>query len=400
MIITEEFCIFAVRPESRVQHLIDLTAKFPKILTLLLAVILQVTPSMAQVLRDRKPSDKLDLFFKDNLTSIISLESRDTVKVIFIGDVMMHSKQLDKDWKMFFRNLEGRFKGADLAVANMEFPLAGKPYTGYPAFSTPDDYPQVIADAGIDVFLGANNHVLDKGSAGLVRTLEIYRSMRSSKGILFTGISSDEKEDEEIYPLIVPIGGIRLAFVNFTYGSNMGPDSKWPKVNLMNKEDISKAMQRAKEKGADYIIALPHWGIEYQLTHSTSQMNMAKWLVDEGADVILGAHPHVVQDTCRIEGVPVVFSMGNAVSNMSIINSRLELAVTLNFLNNGDGTSRMLEPKIEFLWCTLPVKLTDSYATIAVKDFEGRRDEWIEPSDYDNMMATYRRVKEATGIED
>ena len=382
MIITEEFCIFAVRPESRVQHLIDLTAKFPKILTLLIAVILQVIPSMAQVLRDRKPSDKLDLFFKDNLTSIISLESRDTVKVIFIGDVMMHSKQLDKDWKMFLRNLEGRFKGADLAVANMEFPLAGKP------------------DAGIDVFLGANNHVLDKGSAGLVRTLEIYRSMRSSKGILFTGISSDEKEDEELYPLIVPIGGIRLAFVNFTYGSNMGPDSKWPKVNLMNKEDISKAMQRAKEKGADYIIALPHWGIEYQLTHSTSQMNMAKWLVDEGADVILGAHPHVVQDTCRIEGVPVVFSMGNAVSNMSIINSRLELAVTLNFLSNGDGTSRMLEPKIEFLWCTLPGKLTDSYATIAVKDFEGRRDEWIEPSDYDNMMATYRRVKDATGIED
>ncbi len=400
MIITEEFCIFAVRPESRVQHLIDLTAKFPKILTLLLVVILQVIPSMAQVLRDRKPSDKLDLFFKDNLTSIISLESRDTVKVIFIGDVMMHSKQLDKDWKMFFRNLEGRFKGADLAVANMEFPLAGKPYTGYPAFSTPDDYPQVIADAGIDVFLGANNHVLDKGSAGLFRTLEIYRSMRSSKGILFTGISSDEKEDEELYPLIVPIGGIRLALVNFTYGSNMGPDSKWPKVNLMNKEDISKAMQRAKEKGADYIIALPHWGIEYQLVHSSSQMNMAKWLVEEGADVILGAHPHVVQDTCRIEGVPVVFSMGNAVSNMSIINSRLELAVTLNFLNNGDGTSRMLEPKIEFLWCTLPGKLTDSYATIAVKDFEGRRDEWIEPSDYDNMMATYRRVKEATGIED
>ena len=355
---------------------------------------------MAQILHDRKPSDKLDLFFKDNLTSIISLESRDTVKVIFIGDVMMHSKQLDKDWKMFFRNLEGRFKEADLAVANMEFPLAGKPYTGYPAFSTPDDYPQVIADAGIDVFLGANNHVLDKGSAGLVRTLEIYRSMRSSKGILFTGISSDEKEDEELYPLIIPIGGIRLALVNFTYGSNMGPDSKWPKVNLMNKEDISKAMQRAKEKGADYIIALPHWGNEYQLAHSTSQMNMAKWLVEEGADVILGAHPHVVQDTCRIEGVPVVFSMGNAVSNMSIINSRLELAVTLNFLSNGDGTSRMLEPKIEFLWCTLPGKLTDSYATIAVKDFEGRRDEWIEPSDYDNMMATYRRVKDATGIED
>ena len=355
---------------------------------------------MAQTRHSGHSSSQLDLFFKNNLPQIISLQSTDTVKVILMGDVMMHSKQLDKDWKMFFRHMEGRLKSADLAVANLEFPLGGEPYTGYPAFSTPDDYPEVIADAGIDVFLAANNHILDRGKAGIERTLDIYHRMRQSRGILFTGISSDEKEDEELYPLIVPVKGIRIALVNFTYGTNSGMDGLWPKVNRMEKADISKAIARAKEKKADYIVALPHWGLEYQLNHSSSQQNMTTWLVDQGVDAIIGAHPHVVQDTCIIGKVPVVYSMGNAVSNMSITNSRLELAVTLNFLSRGDGTSEMLEPKIEFMWCTLPGKLTSSYATIPVKDFIGRRDEWKEPSDYDNMIATYERVKKATGIED
>ena len=371
-----------------------------KILVLTVSATLAAIPSVAQSLRSDNGSSKLDLFFRDNLSSIISLERKDTVKVIFIGDVMMHSKQLDKDWGMFLRNLEPRFRKADLCVANLEFPLGGKPYTGYPAFSTPDSYADTLAKAGIDVFLGANNHILDRGRPGLERTLGIYRKMREEKGILFTGISSDENEDKETYPLIVPVKGIRIALVNFTYGTNTGSGRGWPKVNLMDKEDISEAIGRAKEKGADYIIVLPHWGLEYQLTHSPSQMDMAKWLVSQGADAVVGAHPHVVQDTCFISGAPVVFSMGNAVSNMSVQNTRLELAVTLNFLNHGDGTSEMLPPKIEFLWCTLPGKLTSSYATIAVKDFEGKRNEWIEPSDYDNMMETYRRVKNATGIED
>ena len=380
--------------------ILQLKKKLLRISATLALGVLAVIPSMAQTLRRSITTEKLELFFKDNLRSIISLEKTDTVNVILIGDVMMHSKQLNKDWKMFFRHMEGRLKGADLAVANMEFPLGGEPYTGYPAFSTPDGYAEVIADAGIDVFLAANNHILDRGKAGILRTLEVYRKMRQSRGILFTGMSGDEAEDEALYPLIVPVGGIRLALVNFTYGTNTGIDSAWPKVNRMEKSDISKAIERAKEKGADYIIALPHWGVEYQLAHSSSQGNMAKWLCDEGVHAIVGAHPHVVQDTCFMGNVPVIYSMGNAVSNMSITNSRLELAVTLRFLSRGDGTSEMLSPKIEFMWCTLPGKLTDSYATIPVKDFLGRRDDWKEPSDYDNMVATYKRVKDATGIID
>jgi len=323
--------------------------------------------------------------------------SPDTVSVIFIGDVMMHSRQLEYDWSYFLAPIKDRLENADIAVANMEFPLGGKPYTGYPLFSTPDEYADYIASCGVDIFLGANNHVLDKGKEGLEKTLAYYRDM---EGIRFTGFSGDEDEDLDTYPLIVVAGGIKIALINFTYGTNIGIPDKWPKVNRTDRKDIASAFSRAKEKGADYIIALPHWGVEYELRHSSSQESLAKWLVSQGADAVIGAHPHVVQDSTNIDKVPVYYSLGNAVSNMSLTNTRLELAVTLSFIPDMGGNHTMLAPKTEFLWCTLPGKLTDSYATIAVRDWLGKRDEWKEPADYDNMVATYERVKAATGIKD
>ena len=93
--------------------------------------------------------------------------------------------------------------------------------------------------------------------------------------------------------------------------------------------------------------------------------------------------------------------MGNAVSNMSATNTRLELMVTLRFVHdNATGSKHMLEPEVQFMWCTLPGKLRDSYSTLLIKDWTTRRSEWSNPEDFDNMMQTYRRVKSATGIED
>lgn len=365
---------------------------------LLFLLLLPAQRCPAQSLDGRAyPRPRFEDFWKHQLLDIRSLARTDTVTVSIIGDVMMHAKQLPTDWTMFLRHLEGMFAQSDLCIANMEFPLGGKPYRGYPSFSTPDDFPPVIRDSGIDVFLCANNHVLDKGSEGLRRTIGKYGEM---EGILFTGISADSEQDERTYPLIVPVRGLRLALVNFTYGTNSGPSEEWPKVNLMKKDDIARAIRRAREKGADYIIALPHWGVEYELHHSESQMKMARWLVEEqGCDAVVGAHPHVVQDSCRIRGRSVFFSLGNAVSNMSVKNTRLELMVTLRIQKNADGSSRMLEPRVDFLWCTLPGKLTDSYATIPVEEFRGRRDLWMDPSDYDNMIESLDRVKKETGIK-
>lgn len=329
----------------------------------------------------------------------------DTVSVVFIGDVMMHEKQLHYDCAPFLEKIRSRLEGADLAVANMEFTLAGPPFTGYPAFSAPDSYAAYAASCGIDVFLTANNHILDKGVKGLRRTLERYREMKDSSSVFFTGTSGDSLEAVATYPLILAVKGVRIAFVNFTYGTNAHTSAAWPKVNLMEKPDIGEAMDRAKKRGADFIVALPHWGEEYRLNHSKKQEEMAAWLSSAGADAIIGAHPHVVQDSTLMRNadgrdVPVFYSLGNAVSNMSARDTRLELMVTLRFLKDSRGEVSMLPPKAEYLWCTLPGRLSDSYATIPVADFIGKRNLWKSPSDYDEMIRTYTRVKKAVGIND
>lgn len=324
----------------------------------------------------------------------------DTVSMLIIGDVMMHSRQMEYPFSTFLQNISGRMKAADVAVVNMEFTLAGKPYTGYPAFSAPDGYADYVSDCGADIFLAANNHILDKGSSGLERTMQIYSRMEQDGKIRFTGVSANAEDNAERYPLMVNAGGISLALVNFTYGTNIGGGDAWPKVNKIRKDDISQALTRAERELADFIIVLPHWGIEYELRHSPAQEDLARWLVSRGADAIVGAHPHVVQDSTVISGVPVFYSLGNAVSNMSAPNTQLELAVKLRLVISENGDKSMLPPEATYLWCSLPGFFTDSYATIAVKDFIGRRSIWKNPSDYDKMMATYQRVKSATGVQD
>ncbi|MBR1573708.1 MAG: CapA family protein [Bacteroidales bacterium] len=348
-------------------------------------------------------AQRLEQGWMEAFSQVPSLWDRsDTVSVIFIGDVMMHTRQLQYDCTSFLEGIRDRLASADLAVANMEFTLAGEPYSGYPCFSAPDVYAEYVRDCGVDVFLTANNHILDKGVKGLERTLEVYRKM---PGVRFTGAARDTLEERGNHPLIVPVRGLRIALVNFTYGTNVGGGSDWPKVNRMDKADISRALERAREQGADFVVALPHWGEEYALTHNARQEEMARWLAEQGADAVVGAHPHVVQDTSVVttsggRKVPVIYSLGNAVSNMSAPNTRLELAVTLRFVLRPWDSPRMLAPRLDFLWCTLPGRLTDNYRTLCVRDWIGRREAWMQPSDYDNMLSTYERVKTVTGIQD
>lgn len=311
---------------------------------------------------------------------------RDTFTVYVIGDVMMHERQLHYDCSTFLKEISPEMRRADLCVANMEFTLAGKPYAGYPRFSAPEHYPEYVVGCGADVLLLANNHILDYGSSGLDRTLRVYDELCDSTGARYTGVGGS--------PLVFRKGGYSIAFVNFTYGTNCGPDAR---VNYSDTLSVSRAIASARGAGADFIVALPHWGEEYSLTHSERQASMAEWLVSKGVDAVVGSHPHVVQDTTRIRGVPVIYSLGNAVSDMSATNTRLELAVTLTFVCE-NGRKRMLEPELQFLWCTRPGKLLDGYAVVPVAEWLGRRDAWLDPGDYDNMVATLRRVLAATGI--
>lgn len=338
----------------------------------------------------------------------------DTASILVMGDVMMHRDQIsnaltadgDYDFRTYFQFIRERIMESDMAVANMEFTLAGKPYTGYPCFSAPDGYEDYVASCGVDVFLTANNHILDKGKDGLERTLGRYSEMEAEGLVQHTGVSDSPEDDLRRFPLLVAVKGTRIALVNFTYGTNLQPDETFPKVHFPDKEEIGHAIRRARESGAEFVIALPHWGTEYVLRHSSWQESLAKWLVSQGCDAVIGAHPHVVQDVAMMESsaeggrepVPVVYSLGNIVSNMSATNTQVGLIATLKIVTDADGSKRLLPPEYTFTWCTRPGTLTDSYATIMVEDFIGKRDLWKNPADYDNMIRSWRRVSEATGI--
>lgn len=341
-----------------------------------------------------------ELRIEPRIHDVPDLFRKDTLSICFIGDVMMHAGQIQNarrgdgsyDFSTYFKHIESLIQEADIAVANMEFTLAGEPYTGYPCFSAPDSFADYLADCGIDVFLTANNHILDKGSEGAARSVEIYRKLEKEKGILFTGIAEDEQARQDNYPLFIRRKGIRLALLNFTYGTNLGATSHWPKTNYLGMTtEILHAMDRAEE--ADLTIVLPHWGPEYQTTHSASQEEKASWLVGNGADLIIGTHPHVVQDTAHVNGVPVIYSVGNAVSNMSAPDTQLELMVRVRIIRHGNGDIEMSEPELIWLWCSRPGGYCSSYAVIPVEGFIGTREEWLGAWEYDKMMATYERIR-------
>lgn len=315
---------------------------------------------------------------------------------------MMHGKQIENtareggayDFSSFFSLIEEDIRNADLAIGNMEFTLGGKPYTGYPSFSSPDGFETYLAESGFDVFLAANNHIFDKGAAGAVRTLEKYRALQKSHGIKFTGLAGNEEELSRTTPLLLIVDGIRIALINFTYGTNHACEKHWPRTNYLNSiQKLEEAFAKAEEQKADFVVALPHWGSEYVLHHNANQEKIARMMIGKGADAVIGSHPHVIQDRQEIDGVTVAYSLGNAVSNMSATNTQLELMATLKIVRYSNGDLEMLKPSFKYLWCSLPGGYNNSYTVIPVEDFLDKKDQWHGKWDYDKMVDTYNRIK-------
>ena len=330
------------------------------------------------------------------------LFSRDTLSICMLGDMMMHSAQISDAQKhgfdSYFMHLKDKISSADIAVANMEFTLAGEPYTGYPAFSAPDEYAEYLAECGFDIFLCANNHIYDKGSRGAERTLEKFRELGLRYGIKYCGLASDEVEKAETTPLFITAKGIRTAIINFTYGTNLGADRHWPNVNYMSdRAALEKALHASCK--SDFTLVVPHWGNEYELTHSPGQQETARWLIENGADMIIGTHPHVVQDCEFIDGIQTAYSLGNAVSNMSAANTQIGLMATIQIVRDTDGDISILPLEFTWLWCSRPGGYNDSYTVLPVTEFINRKQEWKGLWEYEKMVTTYERVRKATGIK-
>jgi poly-gamma-glutamate capsule biosynthesis protein CapA/YwtB (metallophosphatase superfamily) len=249
------------------------------------------------------------------------------ISLLFIGDVMGHGPQItsafDKttntyDYTNCFKYISSEMSDADYTIANLEVTLAGPPFTGYPQFSSPDELAVGCKNAGVDILVTSNNHSCDRGGSGITRTIEVLDSLR----ILHTGTFKDSTDRKSNNPLIIEHDCFRLAILNYTYGTNGIPFPAPTIVNLIDKDIIAKDIALAKTKNVDKIIVVTHWGDEYQSNAGTWQINMGQYIFSQGADIIIGAHPHVLQKMVWEKNVDaagkenlIVYSLGNFVSN-------------------------------------------------------------------------------------
>ena len=215
-------------------------------------------------------------------------------------------------------------------------------YSNYPQFNSPEELAYDLADMGIDVLSTAGNHCLDKGFSGLSNTLNVL----DNANISHTGTARTEEERDKI--LFKDVNGIKVAFISYTYGTNgiPIPDGKEFCVNLIDRDLIKKDIESAKSQNADVIIACMHWGIEYQTTQNAEQEELANFLFQNGVDIILGNHPHVLQpmekktitlEDGTVKDCFVIYAFGNFICDQNAENTRSSIILNIDITKNTDG---------------------------------------------------------------
>ena len=266
-------------------------------------------------------------FFSGVFLSLLSLLGNSgDVDFVFFGDAMQHAPQITAarssngyDYSGCFEYIEQDIKGADYAVVNLEVSLGGAPYTGYPCFSAPDEWAAQLQRSGFDLLLTANNHCLDRRDKGAVRTIEVLDKL----GIPHVGTYENATARAQQLPCIQTIKGLKVAFLDYTYGTNGIPIQKDVVVDYIDRDLIARDIEAARKAGAQVLCVNMHWGIEYTLTPVQEQKDLADFLVEQGVDLIIGGHPHVVEpfemrhSKRWDKDVLLVYSLGNMISNMT-----------------------------------------------------------------------------------
>ena len=285
----------------------------------------------------------------------------DTLTLYFVGDAMQHGPQLSAalkagggktyDYSDCFSLIADDVKSADYAVANLEVPLGGGPkYRGYPNFSSPDSYAKALKDAGFDMLLTANNHCLDSGTKAARRTLKTLDSL----GIDHIGTYYNAAERDSLVPFIKDVNGVKIGFLNYTYGTNgIAPTDGMEVALTTDRNKIAEEMKKTRAAGAELIVVTLHWGLEYVQIENENQRQLADFLVKNGADLIIGSHPHVIEpmkvvaNPAENKNVLIVYSLGNFISNQNDTDSRGGAIVVARVARGADGKMRFLDAKYD-----------------------------------------------------
>lgn len=251
-----------------------------------------------------------------------------TATLCFVGDLMCHSTQFNYakvgtdtfDFTGVYKEVKQYLSAADLTVGNLETVIAGKNkgYNGYPYFNAPDDYVYALKDAGFDLLITANNHALDQGWDGVKRTIEVINEYKIHRTGTF--LSQEDRDSVRIFQMN-SIKVVILAYSENTNGLPI-PEGKDFIINLIDEELIKRDIDKAKKKNVDVIVVHLHYGPEYNSEPSDYQKEIVRKIIELGADIIIGGHPHVIQpvdffitNNTKLDSGFVAYSMGNFISN-------------------------------------------------------------------------------------
>ena len=243
------------------------------------------------------------------------------VRIVAAGDLMIHTPQLTAarmadgsyDFSKSFEYVAPYFRDADIAIINLETTLAeASPYTGYPCFRSPMVVAEAMRNIGIDIAALANNHCCDGGANGILTTTKALDSMQINR----LGVFADSVDYTKNNICYIKHNNISFAFVNYTYGTNGLPVPRGMIVNKIDTVAMARDFAKVARDSVDCLVAIVHWGNEYERRPNRTQRELAEFMRRNGVDVILGSHPHVVQpvEVDSVSGV-TLWSMGNFVSN-------------------------------------------------------------------------------------
>lgn len=273
-----------------------------------------------------------------------------TITISAVGDIMCHSVQFDYaqfgkdsfDFNPVFKRVSEYLSKSDFTFGNLETVLAGKKakYTGYPRFNSPSELLDALKNSGFDLLTTSNNHALDRGEVGILRTINEL----DERSINYNGTYVSQFDHDSIR--IFNIKGVTIAFLAYSYGTNGNPipKNKPYLINLIDYDFIRRDIQTAKSKNPDIVLVHYHFGEEYQREANYYQKTIIDSTINMGADIIIGGHPHVLQpiefiksNRSIFDSVFVAYSLGNFISNQrkkySDAGGILTLHISKNFYN-------------------------------------------------------------------
>jgi poly-gamma-glutamate synthesis protein (capsule biosynthesis protein) len=290
---------------------------------------------------------------------------------------------------------------ADVAIANLEVTLDGRPYMGYPQFSSPAALAASCKNAGIDYLVTANNHAADRGRKGIRNTINRLDSL----GIPHTGTYLSQSARDSLTPLIINKNGFRLALLNYTYATNGIIVPPPVIVDSLDKDLIIRDIQKARKSSPDAVILFLHWGTEYDTVPGRAQAAMAELFLKSGADLVIGSHPHVLQKMVWMkdpqsakEGI-VVYSMGNFVSNQRKPKTDGGAIVRIELTKVNDEV-KISKAGYYLTWVYTPiVNFRLQFYILPCSQFEGRPDFFSTEAQYLQMKTFIKQSRELLGSQ-